>query len=556
MKTLLQPFVTVIAALAFSVMLVVDNAAASTLHRGPLLRLVALTGSQPVGLPADQRLQRLYHASINDRGNVAFSADTWRGATSQAYRQSIWGEMDDGSLRLVAETGHVAPQLPDHRFSWFPYQPLAITSDGRVAFEAKLDNEHSHHYGLWLSNQEGRPELAIQWDFIDELPPAARNFSAVNELRLNDSGQLAFWGAKWSSGSYGGGLWRKKPGGEPEIIVSSGDDAPGLSGGKFWNFRALEISRSGKIAFRGNVTRSAGSDPSLVDGIFVEGDDGLVLVAAVGQQVPGAEPGVVFTDLDGYAPVTGNNHGEVAFSARVSPSWAESPYRSGIWLRNRQGDLSPVVRLQDSAPGTDGATFGQVSQIALDDDGRISFLAGLKGPAINNGNDTGIWQRTSDGSEIVKVAQQGDAAPGGGQFALFGWLAVNNAGRVAFGAGLSGPGLDPAIDSGVWAFDRNGVLVPVVRTGDFVDLGDGSVREVANAWTNGGRPGNVNFNSFNDRGEIAVQVTFTDGSQGIFVSRSVAVPEPGAWALMVAGLVLAAARLRGGRRSVRSRRGR
>lgn len=53
----------------------------------------------------------------------------------------------------------------------------------------------------------------------------------------------------------------------------------------------------------------------------------------------------------------------------------------------------------------------------------------------------------------------------------------------------------------------------------------------------------------NDRGQIVFQAEFTDGTQGIFISNAVAVPEPATWAVGAAAWLGGAGMTRSRRRN-------
>jgi hypothetical protein len=83
--------------------------------------------------------------------------------------------------------------------------------------------------------------------------------------------------------------------------------------------------------------------------------------------------------------------------------------------------------------------------------------------------------------------------------------------------------VDSTNDLGIWATDRSGVQQLVVRTGDELEVAPGDVRTIgdlrfmgANSNSNGWMSG------FNNVGQVAFWASFTDGSQGVFVSNKVA----------------------------------
>ncbi|MEM6459340.1 MAG: choice-of-anchor tandem repeat NxxGxxAF-containing protein [Planctomycetota bacterium] len=145
------------------------------------------------------------------------------------------------------------------------------------------------------------------------------------------------------------------------------------------------------------------------------------------------------------------------------------------------------------------------------------------------------------------IALTGDPAPGtaaGVNYSSFSAPVLNGSGQTAFRGGLTGAGVDSTNDSGIWATDPDGLLTLIIRTGDLFDVDDDPVLEdlrtvsSVNLFTNsGGEDGR--FNSFNDAGQLAFFASFTDGSEGIFVTT---IPEPASLALLALGLTAALTR--------------
>jgi len=79
---------------------------------------------------------------------------------------------------------------------------------------------------------------------------------------------------------------------------------------------------------------------------------------------------------------------------------------------------------------------------------------------------------------------------------------------------------------GIWAEDSSGVLTLIAREGDEIDVDDGpgtDLRTIA-ALSFAGGTGNQDgrLSEFNDLGQLAFMIQFTDNSDGIFVSDLVA----------------------------------
>lgn len=127
------------------------------------------------------------------------------------------------------------------------------------------------------------------------------------------------------------------------------------------------------------------------------------------------------------------------------------------------------MREGDSAPGIAGASFDVLLDPSLNNSGEIAFFSRLAGFGVEDANDQGIF------TSQALVVRKGHAAPGIGNAVFSSFLspALNDAGEVAFRAGVQGTGIDLANNIGPFKADGLGVLGLVVRLGDQIDIGGG-----------------------------------------------------------------------------------
>lgn len=497
-------------------------------------------------------------------------------------------------LRQVAVTGQQAPGVEDGVVFRLLSAPL-INASGQVAFESSLfgpgvNSQSNNSQGIW-SERSGVLDLAVRTGHIAPDTGGGLAFSDIrdNTVRFNDSGQLAFIAQVTGPGADNSnniGVWS---GGDDSLglVARKGEVAPGTSA-RFHEFDQYLFNQSGRVAFKTTLVGS-GVDSTNATGIWAEDQDSLRLVVRAG----GASPDILAEFIDLGAPLF-NSAGQVLFQASIAGPAVDGGNDSGIWMDDGT-ELSTLVRSGDPAPGT-SVLFTEFRDPVISSTGHIAFIANLSG--TRNGTTSGVWvgapdslqlavrQRdsvpgyqseadiegfssfafsetddvifrgltngleiptderfglwTGDRGELRLVARAGMSAPGtDAEFSDTGFgsdtvLATNNAGQVAFWSLLRGPGVNSTNDQGVWATDVAGNLQLILRKGDVLDTNSDplvdNLRVIAGV---GHLPGTGAEDgravSFNDAGQLALIVVFTDGSRGIYVAT---VPEPGLFLIM------------------------
>ncbi len=352
--------------------------------------------------------------------------------------------------------------------------------------------------------------------------------------KLNNFGQTLFVGALTGAGvnsTNNWGVWLNASG-SLELVARAGDQAPGVPSGMIYGTNtaaapipvfATALNDIGQMALWANVS-GIGVVDNQSYGIWSGHSENLTLVALTGNSAPGTLSGAKFEILSG--PVAFNNLGQVVLGANLVGNGVNSSNIEGLWS-NRSGNLELVARRGSQAAGTPigvNYVFSTPSYPVLNDAGRIAFRSFLAGSGVNSTNELGIW---SDGSgELTLVARTGSEAPGtadGVNFFDLHFPSLNSAGQTAFRANLIGDGVDFTNDRGIWATDKNGALQLVVRTGNQLEVAAGDIRTLSDldfvtaTGNSDGRP-----SAFNNLGQLVFWASFTDGSQGIFVSNTVA----------------------------------
>ncbi len=535
----------------------VGVAAAQTGPGKVVVRTVALSGQQAPGLAQgvsffDPVFEVAFPASptIDEEGNVvAHVFLTGPGISitpGTGNARAIWKEAEFNGLRtleLLARQGDPAPGTL-HVFEAFPSpftSPTLGMARGRTAFRGLLRNLQPFSFGVW-SNASGTVELQMQANQQAPGLPLGVAFGQTSSPNpfaaslVNAKGHLLqgifLAGTNVTSGN-DESLWSDRSG-SLQLVLREGDPAPGTTavfGASPNSFspgglRTFVFNQQSRIALYGNL-RGEGISFLNDDGIWVEREKGLQLVALEGQPAPGTpwtfgEGGVG----DTFNRPVFNDAGKVAFRAGLSLG-AVSFSNSTLWS-DRSGSLSmiagPGVDLPGAPPGgvAGAALFSLTNQLAIGFVG--SFPTSAPGEPFPD--DSGIWH--DFGGTMTLVVKSGDPVPGEPEGVVFGSLAefdgrdlfkLAPSGHIGFRAELEGPGISPGFNSTAYFIvTPAGQVHEIIRDREPFDLnGEGSdVRVVVDVL-----PGNMN-----DSGEFTFKALFADTTIGVFTARIAATPKP------------------------------
>ena len=494
------------------------------------LRLVARSGDHVPGVGGGSVLRSLGPPSplLNGLGRTAFLAGITGGLNATGYVAEVEGP----GLTLMAREGQVAPGAASGvRFSLFNSYPLGFSDDGRLSFTSLTDTPNDpgsyEGYGLWSTTSAGGIALEALTDAQAPGVPSGVHFGNQIAAVFNSAGQIAFRNNLAGPGvtvANDGGIWVRGDRGL-ELAIREGNVAPGTS----LTFTTLGIpvlNDSGVAAF--SAMLMGGSQ-----GIWTGSNaNGFHRAALRGDSAPGTPGGVTFREFKEQQPSL-NNAGEIAFLADLQGAGVTSSNRNGLWTNGGGGPLRLVARTGDQAPGADsGATFRQLGTMfpaerpLLNGAGRVAFAATLTGPGVNELNDIGIWTE-DDGGSLTLVARMGDPAAGTADGVLFDHfvnsLIFNAAGQVAFTAYTRENGVSTN-NKGIWAHDRDGALRLIALEGEMLEVSPGDFREIELLRFDG-VSGNEDglSSSFNNHGQVAFAAKFTDSTWGVFVSDAVSV---------------------------------
>lgn len=294
---------------------------------------------------------------------------------------------------------------------------------------------------------------------------------------LNDAGQVAFVGGLPGGPAPAGVFLANSPASIQDAALE-GTHYP--TGGVV---SSLTVNASGKVAFL--------ADPFNASQGLYAGTPGSVAAIATSN---GASPaGGVFNVL--FPPVQ-NGAGQIAFQSTLF----NAPNGAGVFLAGPTGAVQSVALSGTAAPGLAGNNYnGFDTRTTLNAAGQVAFFANLSSGSVPRALFVG-----APGS--LQPIPFGAAAPGGGTFNTFTSPTLNDAGQIAFTAGLSGGSSSQGIFAGA-----PGSLQAVARLGTAAPVG-----------------GSVSFNNFptgpviNGAGEVAFiaslfNTTTSQLSSGVFV---------------------------------------
>jgi hypothetical protein len=306
--------------------------------------------------------------------------------------------------------------------------------------------------------------------------------------------------------------------------MNTGQDAPD-GNGTFGLTGVPTINDAGQVAFPAGLSGTSGGE-SDNEGIFRGDGATIVQIVRENQAAPDGN-GRYASSPD---PATRlNNLGQTAFLAYFRNTIGGTSDDTGI-LRGDGTSLDIIVRAGQMAPDGNGAfsSFtlfgGGRLPYVLNDVGQVAFEGFLAGTAGGTSDNRGIFR--SDGETNVQVVRAGEAAPdGNGRFAFFQDPALNDAGQLAFRAGLRdtiGGGIGD--NTGIFFFDDALGLQQVARAGD-VFLGSTiTFLDFASADQLGDE-----FSGLNESGvpRVAFFFRLADSREGIAIWSPVSEPSSG-----------------------------
>jgi len=275
-------------------------------------------------------------------------------------------------------------------------------------------------------------------------------------------------------------------------VVETGQPAPGMPEGvTFHQFHpgSAIINRSGDIAFAASVQGPGVTDAN-DEGVWVRRDGQIELIVAEGMDAPGT--GGVFggNQIDGFTfgnQVQFNNSGHTAFLASITGEESDI----GIWRHDASAPSGAqtrlLMRLSDLPPGAPAGlqfvSFGDGPH-AISESGRVAFRAQMEtdnpgfpptpiglffaepGAAVMVAGD-GLAPQTSDGPLAGTLFSIGNVHAPRLPLTDTSQTPEGISSSTVFVAGFSPDDPQDADEfRAIWSGDENGVVSPLVQTGE------------------------------------------------------------------------------------------
>jgi hypothetical protein len=342
--------------------------------------------------------------------------------------------------------------------------------------------------------------------------PGGNRWKFTPLLAHNEQGDLAYALLDGSELRYAGGT------------IATGQPSPALPKGvTFGHFDQPSQASRGPMACRARIS-GAGVDDTNNFVLFADrtgtGAE-LAMLARTGDAAPPFGKGAAIAEL-GLEPLI-DDGGRVAWWQRVAGPGIGPENDAAIMVDDGSGDVSILFREGDAAPLIPGAVLaGLARRFSMNDIGQFAVLAPLTGEGITPESNSCVYHSLGGAVPPRLLAREGDPAARlgpGVEYAGFGDPVIGDTGRVAFLARLRGESVTPGTNAALFASFATGTLMPLVRTGDAIEVLPDDERIVRDIDFAPGR-GDAGHGQF-AHSQAVFTLTFTDGSSGVFVAGPV-----------------------------------
>ncbi len=492
------------------------------LHAEITYRTLNLSGLPAAGTDPGINYESFSARSLSDAGNAVYVA-TYQGPGVLPSENDRGVYLSDGVTDTLVARGDDLPPgfVGDVAYDSATMGLFYLSGGGAsVVFDTQLTGEGvnvGNNHGVFHGSADATELLALERGWA---PGAGHGvvFSDINISATNEAGQSVgsvLLDGVGTNGDNDGAVYSFGSG-STNLIAREGQQVPGAGPGTTFGFLSVgapQISNTGQVTFVGPHSGGVG--------IFTHTEsNGLQEVVLSGTAAPGAVVGTNFFDVDLFSI---NNAGATLFRGFTDGPSGQS---TGLYLEDE--GLHLLVEMGQTAPGTFlNPQFELFEQLAINGAGNVAFNASLMGAAINDSNDEVFYKIVNGSLEIV--SRQNDLIPDATDSARFGEISsfyLNDAGQVAFSSELQGENVDDSNDRALFA-EVDGHLRVIAREGDLFDVDPDplaeDLREVAfltSGFTTAAGSQDGQTSVFNSAGQLLFSLSFTDGSQGLFIAET------------------------------------
>ncbi len=345
------------------------------------------------------------------------SCTTIRRLAAAVFFVTLFAQCASAEIQTIALSG-LSPYSETGDGAFASFSRPSINNSGQVAFSATLAGETvttDNDRGIWIASQQSFDEVMRESQAAPGPNPNSvfnqTNFFPSTTIAFSDTGEVVFnaYVGNPDGSSTIGTVWAGRDG-ALRLVAYRGMQAPGTAQGRTFyadNARA-SISRTGKVALASNLD---GFRSQISDGYWVEADAGLQAVAVMGDAAPGMETGVKLASVPiGFSGPVINSNGEVAFRAFLTGPGVSGQNDESLWVGS-SGSLLNIARepLHIEELGSSVAVRF-FSADGINSNRSVPLEASLSGPGIDGTNSSAYLVASPD--SVTIVAHAGDSAPG------------------------------------------------------------------------------------------------------------------------------------------------
>ncbi|MDA8563718.1 hypothetical protein N9L06_04615 [Mariniblastus sp.] len=456
------------------------------------LQAVTLSGTPARGAPSNVLVERIIGHNF---GSTVFSKLS--GPTVNVSNDHL---LVDGGGDFTAREGGMARGVTDGgRYGEIDPNFASLDGTGGTAFRSTITGEGIDDVAIFLNfSQIGRtgepaPETEPDTTFASFSSPHRNGRSRSVLVRVELAGPEI-------DGSNSQAIYELSDD-DPQLVVRAGDQVPSTPDGVTFATFDAPTSHNG---FKATVA-GPGIDESNDEAVLLLTFSGVRLLAREGEGF--GETNV----LTAIGPISDSPGEGLAFRAVVSSGQQQRVVIFG----DSSTRLSTIALSGRIAPDTSNdARFSDFSHPVVNSQGVVAYVASLDfgGGLI----EEGVYRERQLSPDQL-IMQTGEPVVGIGasvQVASFAaeTLAID---AVAVVALLEGNGVNATNDRCLFARSSGGVMVPVVRTGDAIDVSRNSgiedIRTIQGIQFDGSQSLQLS-----DSGVLTFELSFADGGNGIF----------------------------------------